>query len=230
MATTLFIGEGNLGSVPVLKQVSSTQSQTGQVSVLEFSARVNVDRKNKQSGQFEDTLGFWVDVSYWGKAAEVMAPLLQKGARVLLVGELGIEPWVSNQPATQGQQRQSQKLRAEHVAILPWGVEQVVYRARTQAAPQSVPQQHVASQPMLAAAQQQMNSQPIQAGEQPAQVPVQPTQAPAGAAAPAVPAAAQQPMAPQSAPIPAGVASPISQTITQEPDDIQDYIDQSAGS
>jgi len=160
-----------------------------------------------------------------------MAPLLQKGARVLLVGELGIEPWVSNQPATQGQQRQSQKLRAEHVAILPWGVEQVVYRARTQAAPQSVPQQHVASQPMQAAApQQQMSSQPMQAEVQLAQVPVQPTQAPAGVAAAAVPAAAQQPTAPQSAPIPAGVALPIAQAVTQEPDDIQDYIDQSAGS
>lgn len=211
MATTLFIGEGNLGTVPALKQVTSTQSQTGQVSVLEFSARVNVDRKNKQSGQFEDTLGFWVDVSYWGKAADVMAPLLQKGARVLLVGELGIEPWVSSQPATQGQQRQSQKLRAEHVAILPWGVEQVVYRARTQAAPQPVLQQHVASQPMQAAApQKQMNSQPMQADVQPV--------------------AAQRPAVPQSAPIPAGVASPIAQTVTQEPDDIQDYIDQSAGS
>lgn len=139
MATTLFVGEGNLGSEPALKQVSSTQSQTRNVSVLEFSARINVDRKNRQSGQYEDVLGFWVDVSYWGKAAEVMAPLLQKGARVLLVGELGIEPWISNQPATQGQQRQSQKLRAEHVAILPWGVEQVIYRARTQAAPQSAP-------------------------------------------------------------------------------------------
>ncbi len=217
MATTLFIGEGNLGTEPALKQVTSTQSQTGHVSVLEFSARINVDRKNKKSGQFDDTLGFWVDVSYWGKAAEVMAPLLQKGARVLLVGELGIEPWVSNQPATQGEQRQSQKLRAEHVAILPWGVEQVIYRARTQAAPQPVPQQHVASQSM-------------QANSQPAQAPVQPTQAPAGVAAPVVPAAAQQSVAPQSAPIPTDVALPIAQPVTQEPDDIQDYIEQSAGS
>ncbi len=221
MATTLFVGEGNLGSEPALKQVSSTQSQTGNVSVLEFSARINVDRKNKQTGQYEDVLGFWVDVSYWGKAAEVMAPLLQKGARVLLVGELGIESWVSDQPATQGKQRQSQKLRAEHVAILPWGVEQVVYRARTQAAPQSAPQQQMASQPMQAAApQQQMNSQPMQADVQQAQ-PAQPVQAPV---------AAQQPAVPQSAPIPAGVASPIAPTVTQEPDDIQDYIDQSAGS
>jgi len=139
MATTFFVGEGNLGSEPVLKQVPSTQSQTGNVSVLEFSARINVDRKNKQSGQYEDTLGFWADVSYWGKAAEAMAPLLKKGARVLLVGELGVEVWVSNQPATQGQARQTHKMKADHVALLPWGIDQVIYRERSQAAQQLQP-------------------------------------------------------------------------------------------
>ncbi len=159
MSTSFFVGEGNLGSVPNLKQVPSSQSQTGNVSVLEFSARINVDRKNKQSGQFEDTLGFWVDVSYWGKSAEAIAPLLQKGARVLLVGELGMESWISNLPDTQGQQRQSQKLKAEHVAILPWGVEQVVYRARTSIGSQ--PQQGHA-QPAPAAQQQQAAPQHVQ--------------------------------------------------------------------
>lgn len=138
MSTSFFVGEGNLGSAPNLKQVPSAQSQTGNVSVLEFSVRINVDRKNKQSGEFEDALGFWAEVSYWGKAAEAIASLLQKGARVLIVGELGMESWISNQPDTQGQQRQSQKLKAEHVAILPWGVEKVIYRARTSNAPQRV--------------------------------------------------------------------------------------------
>ncbi len=186
MSTSFFVGEGNLGSEPSLKQVPSTQSQTGNVSVLEFSIRINVDRKNKQSGQFEDVLGFWVDVSYWGKAAEAIAPHLQKGARVLIIGELGMESWISNQPDTQGQQRQSQKLRAEHVAILPWGVEKVVYRARTSAAPQ--PQTH---------GQQAAPVQPQQAAPQPMAAPAGvATPHPQGVASPA-PQAVAQPIAPQ---------------------------------
>jgi len=142
MATSLFIGEANLGSDPTLKSIPSAQPQGGSVSVLEFSARVNVDRKSKQTGLYEDTLGFWVDVSYWGKTAEAIAPLLKKGARVLLVGELGVEVWVSNQPATQGQARQTHKMKADHVAMLPWGIDQVIYRERSQAAlqPQQAPQ------------------------------------------------------------------------------------------
>ncbi len=185
MSTSFFVGEGNLGSVPNLKQVPSSQSQTGNVSVLEFSTRINVDRKNKQSGQFEDTLGFWVDVSYWGKSAEAIAPLLQKGAHVLLVGELGMESWISNQPDTQGQQRQLQKLRAEHVAILPWGVEQVIYRARTS----------TGSQPQTNA--QQATPAQQQAAPQPMAVPAGvATSHPQGVASPA-PQAAAQPAAPQ---------------------------------
>lgn len=135
MATTHFVGEGNLGSIPNLKRVPSAQS--GDIPVLEFSMRVNVDRRNKQSGEYEDALGFWADVSYWGKSAEAMAPLLQKGARVVVVGELGVDEWLSNQPDTQGQERKTMKINADHVGILPWGVEQVTYRQRKQTPTQS---------------------------------------------------------------------------------------------
>lgn len=161
MSTSFFIGEGNLGGVPELKSVPTAQ---GNVSKLECSVRINVDRKNQTSGQFEDALGFWVVVEYWGKPAEVIAPLLQKGSRVVIVGELGMDSWISNQPATQGQERTTPKLKADIMAISPWGIEQVIYRAKAPAAQptnQAAPQQAaVQPQPAQPVASPQA-SQPV---------------------------------------------------------------------
>lgn len=182
MASSFFVGEGNLGSIPNLKRVPS--SQGGDIPLLEFSIRVNVDRRNKQSGEYEDTLGFWADVSYWGKAAEVMAPLLQKGARVLVVGELGMDEWISNQPDTQGQERKTPKIKADHVGILPWGVEQVIYRQRNQPAPVQSAQPTQSPQPILPA-HAIGNDRQAGAVQQPAHAQPAAASAPSGVAQPA---------------------------------------------
>lgn len=123
MSMTSFVGEGNIGSLEFKRVPVSGEPKP----VLNFSMRCNVDRK-QQDGSWEDTGGFWVDVEYWGKRAEMMFPLLQIGTRVVAGGQLSDASFPSKDdpdlliPAW--------KLVADFVALSPIGIESVVYKAR----------------------------------------------------------------------------------------------------
>ena len=79
----LFIGKGNLGDSPKLKNVAG---KNGDFTVA--SMRVMFGRYGQhEEGEVEQVGGFWREVEIYGNKAEACAKHLRKGARVLVIGE-----------------------------------------------------------------------------------------------------------------------------------------------
>ena len=79
----LFIGRGNLGDSPKLKNVDG---KNGSFTVT--SMRVMFGRYGQnEEGEVEQIGGFWREVEIYGNKAEACAKHLRKGSRVLVIGE-----------------------------------------------------------------------------------------------------------------------------------------------
>ena len=79
----LFIGKGNLGDSPKLRNVAG---KNGDFTVA--SMRVMFGRYGQnEEGEVEQVGGFWREVEIYGNKAEACAKHLRKGARVLVIGE-----------------------------------------------------------------------------------------------------------------------------------------------
>ena len=79
----LFIGKGNLGDSPKLRNVAG---KNGDFTVA--SMRVMFGRYGQnEAGEVEQVGGFWREVEIYGNKAEACAKHLRKGARVLVIGE-----------------------------------------------------------------------------------------------------------------------------------------------
>jgi single-strand DNA-binding protein len=80
-----FEGDGNLANKPIFKKVPG--GPNGEFEVAEM--RVHFGRyKRNDDGEFEQVGGFWMPVAIYGPKAQQVAGLLQKGARVKVIGEL----------------------------------------------------------------------------------------------------------------------------------------------
>jgi single-strand DNA-binding protein len=124
-----FCNEGNLGRDPVLKMVP-TGKDGEQKAVLEFDARFNFDKLNKQTGAYEDSGGFWATVSFWGKRAERYNKHLRGGARVLVVGELSQEEYIASKGERAGQLVTANHITAHQIGLVLLGVDSVVFSAK----------------------------------------------------------------------------------------------------
>ncbi len=85
-----------------------TQSGT---AVTEVGMAVN-DRRKTQSGEWVDETTF-VDVTLWGRTAEVASEYLGKGSPVLIEGRLKLDTW-----ETDGQKRSELRVVAERMQML----------------------------------------------------------------------------------------------------------------
>jgi len=81
---------GNLGKIPEMKVTATGKNVTN------FSVAVN-----KQHGDVKETM--WVRVTTWDKTAENCAKYLDKGSKVLVEGELIIDPKTGGPRLWQGQ-------------------------------------------------------------------------------------------------------------------------------
>jgi single-strand DNA-binding protein len=84
-----FVGRGNLGADPELKQVEIDGEARAVVALRIYFDRPVPDGE----GGFTDKGGFWLPVNLWGPKAEVIAKLLRKGARVRVEGTLVQDTW-----------------------------------------------------------------------------------------------------------------------------------------
>lgn len=76
---------GNLCADPELRSIpSGTQ-------VCDVSVAVNDKRKNA-AGEWVEEATF-VDVTFWGKTAEILAEYLRKGSPILVEGRLKLDKW-----------------------------------------------------------------------------------------------------------------------------------------
>lgn len=95
---------GRLAKDGELKQMSSGSSR------LDFSVAFNTTKKNGNEYQDE---GNFVNLSYWGKIAEVIAPRMKKGTQVAIEGHLKQDKWEKD-----GQKHYDLRLIPETVQIM----------------------------------------------------------------------------------------------------------------
>ena len=80
-------------------------------AVTEIGLAVNDRRKNAQ-GEWQDETTF-VDVTLWGRTAEVASQYLSKGSPVLIEGRLRLDTW-----ETDGQKRSKLRVVGERMQML----------------------------------------------------------------------------------------------------------------
>ena len=80
-------------------------------AVLDLGMAVN-DRRKNGSGEWVDETTF-VDVTLWGRTAEVAAEYLSKGAPVLIEGRLKLDTWEAD-----GQKRSKLKVIGEKMQMI----------------------------------------------------------------------------------------------------------------
>ncbi|MHC2069953.1 single-stranded DNA-binding protein [Bremerella sp. T1] len=97
---------GNLTRDIDLRYVSG-----GGTAVTELGLAVN-DRRKTQSGEWVDETTF-VDVTLWGRTAEIASEYLSKGAPVLIEGRLKLDTW-----ETDGQKRSKLRVVGEKMQML----------------------------------------------------------------------------------------------------------------
>ncbi len=83
----------------------------GGTPVTEVGLAVN-DRRKNQAGEWVDETTF-VDVTFWGRTAEVAAEYLSKGSPVFVEGRLKLDTW-----ETDGQKKSKLKVVVERMQLL----------------------------------------------------------------------------------------------------------------
>src|SRR3972149_1142335 len=97
---------GNLTRDPELRYIQSG------TAVADVRLAVNDRRKNANGEWVEETL--YVDVTLWGRTAEVAGEYLSKGSPVLIEGRLKLDSW-ENQD---GQKRSKLRVGCERMQML----------------------------------------------------------------------------------------------------------------
>jgi len=99
---------GNLTRDPQVKYT------TGGTAVTEIGLAVNRKWLDKQSNQWKDETTF-VDVTLWGRTAEIAGEYLAKGRPVLIEGRLQLDSWDDRET---GQKRSKLRVVGENMTML----------------------------------------------------------------------------------------------------------------
>lgn len=120
---------GNLTRDPELKYIPSG------MAVAEVGLAINDRRKGRNDEWIEDVT--FVDVTLWGRTAEVASEYLSKGSSVLIEGRLKLESWEKD-----GQKRSKLKVVGERMQLLGGkrNEEQRQPSAQSEPAPQEEPE------------------------------------------------------------------------------------------
>ena len=97
-----------VGNVTRQIDIRYTPNET---AVTDVGLAIN-DRRKNQAGQWMEESTF-VDVTLWGRTAEVAGQYLDKGSPVLIEGRLRLESW-----ETEGQKRTRLKIVGERMQML----------------------------------------------------------------------------------------------------------------
>jgi single-strand DNA-binding protein len=99
---------GNLTRTPELRHIPSG------TAVTDIGLAVN-DRRKNLAGDWVDETTF-VDITLWGRTAEIAAEYLTKGSPVLIEGRLKLDTWEAD-----GQKRSKLKVIGEKMSMLSSG-------------------------------------------------------------------------------------------------------------
>lgn len=84
--------------------------QSGQ-AVTDIGLAVNDRRKDANGNSIDETT--FVDITVWGRSAEILAEYTRKGSNILIEGRLKLDSW-----ETDGQKRSKLKVVAERVVLM----------------------------------------------------------------------------------------------------------------
>jgi len=127
--STYFSGEGNIGSAPEYREFPNGNEEPRRL------LRLNVYFDNAvptSDGEFEDRGGFWAPVEIWHRDAEHWQSLYQKGMRVLVQGRMVRDEWED----ADGKPRETFKVQARRVGILPMRIEAIALTPKSMDAQQ----------------------------------------------------------------------------------------------
>ena len=93
------------------RDVELKYTQSG-LAVTEVGLAVNDRRKNQQTGEWVDEPVF-VDITLWGRTAEIASEYLNKGSPVLIEGRLKLDQWEK-----EGQKRSKLRVVGESLQML----------------------------------------------------------------------------------------------------------------
>ncbi|WP_298644818.1 single-stranded DNA-binding protein [uncultured Cardiobacterium sp.] len=82
----------------------------------------------RENNEPVDKGGFWINVSWFSRKAEVAATLLKKGAAVIVSGDLHVEFWTDQET---GELRSGFKVNADEVGLDMRALSGVTYRNRS---------------------------------------------------------------------------------------------------
>jgi len=99
---------GNLTRTPELRQIPSG------LSVTDIGLAVN-DRRKLATGEWVDEVTF-VDITLWGRQAEIACEYTTKGSPLLVEGRLKLDSWEA-----EGQKRSKLKVIGEKIVLLGSG-------------------------------------------------------------------------------------------------------------
>ncbi len=105
--TSIVTVEGNLTTDPRLHYTPAGKA------VANLRIAVSARRKDRSTGDYQDTPPLFVDVTVWGPAAENTAESLHTGDRVLVTGSSYLSTWTD----AGGELRTSYVLDAEAIAV-----------------------------------------------------------------------------------------------------------------
>ena len=94
----------------ITRDIEVKYLQSG-MAVTEIGLAVNDRRKNQQGEWVEETT--FVDITLWGRTAEVAGEYLGKGSQVLIEGRLKLDTW-----ETDGQKRSKLRVVGERMQML----------------------------------------------------------------------------------------------------------------
>ncbi|WP_254511188.1 single-stranded DNA-binding protein [Anatilimnocola floriformis] len=97
----------------ITRDIEVKHLQSG-MAVTEITLAVN-DRRKDQSGSWIEETTF-VDVTLWGRQAEICAEYLGKGSPILIEGRLKLDQWEKD-----GQKRSKLRVVGEKMQLMPTG-------------------------------------------------------------------------------------------------------------
>ncbi len=115
--STVFIGEGNIGSAPDYREFPNGNEEPRRLLRL----NIYFDNPVPTKDGYEDRGGFWAPVELWHRDAEHWSTLYQKGMRVLVFGREERDDWEDDDD----NKRTTYKINARSVGILPYRIDAV---------------------------------------------------------------------------------------------------------
>ncbi len=120
--STLFVGEGNIGSAPEYQEFAAQDGEPRRLLRL----NVYFDNPVPREGGFEDRGGYWAPVELWHRDTEHWSTLYQKGMRILVEGRTVKDEWED----AEDNARVTFKVEARRIGILPHRLASVVMREK----------------------------------------------------------------------------------------------------